>query len=92
MASIPIEIACVNKNRFSGKPCLAGTRVPVSQIIAEIADGRSVDELADDMNLPADKIRGLLEHIALAWDARFNTDEDRRLEVTVDLESPGSNQ
>jgi uncharacterized protein (DUF433 family) len=88
MASIPIDLACVNKNRFSGKPCLAGTRVPVAQIIAEIADGRSVDELADDMNLPADKIRNLLEQIALAWDVWFDVEDDNALELTLEPRSP----
>lgn len=76
----------VNKDRFTGTPCLKGTRVPVAQIIAEIADGRSIGDVAEDMDLPEEQIKDLFEHIANLWNHRFQVDGDKQIKLTIKVE------
>ncbi len=45
-----------DKDRCSGKPCLQGTRMPMCQILAELADGRDLKEIAEDFDLDYDTI------------------------------------
>jgi uncharacterized protein (DUF433 family) len=40
-----------DKDRCSGKPCLRNTRMPMCQILAELADGRPLSEIAEDFDL-----------------------------------------
>jgi uncharacterized protein (DUF433 family) len=37
----------VDSDIHHGKPCLAGTRVPVSTIVGSVADGMTFDEILD---------------------------------------------
>ena len=55
----------VDPNRRGGKPCLKNTRMTVAQIIAQIAEGDSVDDLVEDMELDRDTLVGLLEGLAV---------------------------
>lgn len=48
------------KLRLGGKPCIRGQRFSMSQLIAELADGRPLKEIAEDFDIDYDKIR-------LAW-------------------------
>ena len=50
-----------------GEPCLRRTRVPVSIILGELADGLSVCELAFDLDLPLPEVQGLLLELAKMW-------------------------
>ena len=52
----------------SGVPVFRGTRVPVSQVLAEIAEGSTVDEVADDLDIDANAIRGFIECISVVID------------------------
>lgn len=43
---------------------MSGTRFPVSTVLAEIADGRSVDTIAEDYEISVIKINNLLRELA----------------------------
>lgn len=48
-----------------GKPCIKGTRIPVEQILRELAGGMSVDELIDaHPRLTPDDIRAAVDYAA----------------------------
>jgi uncharacterized protein (DUF433 family) len=51
-----------------GVPVLAGTRFPVPQVLAEIAGGSSVTEVAEDFDLDEDLIVRFLEGMAALLD------------------------
>lgn len=48
------------KLRCSGKPCIRGQRFSMSQLLAELADGRPIKEIAEDFDIDYNKIK-------LAW-------------------------
>lgn len=54
-----------------GVPVLKGTRVPVAQVLAEIADNATVSEIADDLDLEQEVIVKLLEGMAIHLDRPF---------------------
>ena len=54
-----------------GVPVIKGTRVPVSQVLAEIADDASVTEIADDLDLNPELIRKFIEFISINLDRPF---------------------
>lgn len=45
-----------DEDRCSGKPCLQKTRMPMCQILAELADGRDLKEIAEDFDLGYDNV------------------------------------
>jgi uncharacterized protein (DUF433 family) len=47
-----------------GVPVLRGTRFPLARLLAEIADGRSLNEIAEDHELPLDAVTELLSALA----------------------------
>jgi uncharacterized protein (DUF433 family) len=54
----------VNPNVHFGKPCVAGTRIPVINVLELIRDGRSFEEITRDFypDLKADDIRACLQY------------------------------
>lgn len=46
------------KGRLSGKPCVRNTRLSIAQVLAEVADGRALKEIAEDFNVDYDSIWG----------------------------------
>ena len=58
----------VNPQKRSGVPVLKGTRFTVAQLLAEIAEGRSVAEIAEDFDVDKALIQRLLEGLALCLD------------------------
>lgn len=48
----------------NGVPVLKGTRFTIPQLFAEIADGRSVDQLARAFSLDVEQIRDFLHGLA----------------------------
>ena len=40
-----------DKDRLGGKPCIRGHRLSIAQLIAEVADGRSLKEIAKDFGI-----------------------------------------
>jgi uncharacterized protein (DUF433 family) len=47
-----------------GVPVLAGTRIPVSRLFAEVADGQSIEEIADDKEIEIEAIRQVFKGFA----------------------------
>jgi uncharacterized protein (DUF433 family) len=54
-----------------GVPVLRGTRVPVAQILAEIAGDARVSEIADDLDLDMEVVVKVLEGMAIHLDRPF---------------------
>ena len=50
--------------RCSGKPCVRGTRYPIAQLLAELVEGRSIGELAEDIDVPLEALEAALEDVA----------------------------
>lgn len=48
----------------SGKPVIAGTRVPVELIVAKLAGGMSPEEVAREYELSAEDVRAALSYAA----------------------------
>jgi uncharacterized protein (DUF433 family) len=63
----------VNPRKCGGVPVLKGTRFSLAQVLAEIAEGRSVTELAEDFDLEPALIKEFLEGMAIALDRPFQT-------------------
>lgn len=53
----------LNPHIQAGAPCIEGRRVPTSTIASLVAEGQSVDEVADDFDLSIGDVRA-----ALAWE------------------------
>jgi uncharacterized protein (DUF433 family) len=53
-----------SKNKCGGVPCLRNTRFPIHELLLEIATRNSLDEVAEELNLDADSIKGALEDIS----------------------------
>ena len=51
------------KVRF-GKPCLAGTRMDVATVLAELASGSSAEEVASEYHLTREQISTTLRYAA----------------------------
>ena len=64
-----------------GKPCLPGTRMTIAQVLAQIAEGDSVDELVSGMELSREPIVAALQALAKALDqqACFDQTDDGEL-------------
>lgn len=63
----------INPKKCGGVPVLRGTRFSLAQILAEIAEGRSVSELAEDFELEPALIKEFLEGMAIVLDRPFPT-------------------
>ena len=59
----------VHPQKRGGVPVLRGTRFTVAQLLAEIAEGRSVAELAEDFDLDLDLIKKCLQGLAQSFDS-----------------------
>ena len=69
-----IEIAphiVVDPSVRFGKPVIEGTRVPVDLVIAKLAGGMTVEEVAEEYEITFEDIRG-----ALAYAARMLATEE----------------
>lgn len=47
-----------------GKPCIAGTRVDVATVVANLAAGESLDTVQDDYQLTRDQVLAALRYAA----------------------------
>jgi len=50
----------VNSRKMHGVPLLKGTRFPVAQVLSQIADGDSIDDLAENFDLDREQLASLL--------------------------------
>lgn len=69
-AAVAVLHSCieVNARKRGGIPLLKGTRFTVAQLFAEIAEGRSVVEIAEDFELDLGTIREVLQGFATYLD------------------------
>jgi uncharacterized protein (DUF433 family) len=51
--------------RLSGRPCLRDTRFPLSKLLAELAYGRSLHDIAEDFSLDLSLCQGALDDLAV---------------------------
>lgn len=54
----------IDPDHCGGTKILAGTRYPVSQLLAELAEGASIDDLANDVGLSKDTLSQALQTLA----------------------------
>lgn len=54
----------VNPRKVSGVPILKGTRMPADAVVENYEGGSSVEEIADDFEIPVASIRALLAFVA----------------------------
>jgi uncharacterized protein (DUF433 family) len=61
---------CVERNpqKLNGVPVVKGSRISVAQIFAEIAEGLSPDEVADDFSLDPYLVRRLVGGVSICLD------------------------
>ena len=63
-----IDAITVNPNVRGGSPCLKGTRFTVAQVFQEIADGDSLESLAEKMDLDLELLVKMFKDMAKAYD------------------------
>ena len=66
-----IDVVEVDPDRLGGIPVLKGTRFSVAQVLAELAEGRSVQEVADDFDLNHEHVSNLLVGLGTILDRSF---------------------
>lgn len=61
----------INPSIRGGVPVFRGTRIPIAQMIAEVADGRGIAELADAFDLDVEQLKSLFDGLAITFDRSF---------------------
>lgn len=54
----------INARRLGGVPTLKGSRFSVGQVLSQIADGDSIDDLAENFDLDREQLATLLHALA----------------------------
>jgi uncharacterized protein (DUF433 family) len=72
------EKVAVNPNVHFGKPCVAGTRIPVQSVLELVREGVSFEEITRDYypELSTEDIRACIQHaidVIAAEDIRVST-------------------
>ena len=62
----------VDPEKRGGVPVLRGTRLTLAQLLAEIADGRHVVEIASDFEIDLEMAKRFLEGLSLSLDRPFD--------------------
>jgi len=57
-----------NANKLGGAPVLKGTRISVSQVLAELGEGQSAEEVAADFDLDVRLVKKLVQGLAVCLD------------------------
>ncbi len=58
---------------MSGVPVIMNTRFPVAQLLAEMAEGRTVKEIADDFDLPFGDCINAIDELSIYLNKPFNS-------------------
>jgi uncharacterized protein (DUF433 family) len=61
----------INAKKLGGIPVLKGTRFSVAQVLSQIADGDTTDEVAENFELDHDQLTTLLHALAACLDRPF---------------------
>ncbi|MGA2032134.1 MAG: DUF433 domain-containing protein [Thermoguttaceae bacterium] len=72
----------------SGVPVLRGTRIPVSQILVELADDERLSEVADDLEIDRDLIATSLHGIASLLDSPLGRAVQRQCVLSNSMNAP----
>ncbi len=67
-AAILRECVEIDPTKRSGVPILRGTRFTVAQVFAELADGQSIDQIAESFDLDVETLKQLLHGFATNLD------------------------
>lgn len=61
---------CIERNplKYSGVPVVKGSRISVAQIFAELAEGMSADEVAEDFSLEPALVKRLVSGFSICLD------------------------
>jgi uncharacterized protein (DUF433 family) len=70
------EFIEINPRKRGGVPVLRGTRFKLAQVFAQIADGDSVKDLVDDLDLNSEQLTGLLHAMAIVLDRPVTNEQD----------------
>lgn len=65
------ECVSVDSKIRGGIPVLAGTRMTIAQLLAEVADGRSLSDISDSFDLDFEHLQKLFEGMAIQFDRPF---------------------
>ena len=71
MATSFVGLANIDPEILSGKLVVDGTRFPISRIFAELADGSTLNEIADEFFLDKEKVKRLFQTIALVLEESY---------------------
>ena len=72
MENLITKLISINPEIMHGKPCVKGTRIPVSLVVNMLADGMSEAEILKDYpSLNHDSINASLKYVAML--AEFET-------------------
>ncbi len=66
------EVVAVSPDVRGGVPVLRGTRMPLSRVFAELADGFSIVEIAADFELDPSQLETLLGSLSMFLDQPFS--------------------
>lgn len=61
----------INRKKRGGVPVLHGTRVPIAQVFAEVAEDARISELSRELDLDVDLVRRFFEGVALYFERPF---------------------
>jgi uncharacterized protein (DUF433 family) len=61
----------VHPKRLGGVPTLKGTRFPIAQVLSQLADGDSIDDLAENFDLDREQLSTLLHALAACLNRPF---------------------
>jgi uncharacterized protein (DUF433 family) len=66
---VAFERISVDHRVMAGVPCITGSRIPVTTVVAMVAEGQTTEEILHDFpQLTADDIREALRYAAAAVD------------------------
>ena len=61
----------VDPNRASGVPVIEGTHITVAQFLAELNEGNSIQSIADNYEIPINKLNNVLLFIHDIFNTSF---------------------
>ena len=65
------EATEIDPRKLGGIPVVAGTRFSIAQLLAEIAEGQSINEITDDFELDTSKVEQILRSLSIYLDRPF---------------------
>lgn len=71
-ASVDLEqhIEC-DPQKAGGVPVVKGTRLKVAQLLAELAEGQDITEIAEDLDVSQDTLATIMKRLAVLLDQPF---------------------